>query len=130
MYTPLVDGRMPVMSAAREELHAGAAQWALVNRTPRFARRSRFGILVSGWPPRPRLAASISYAAPLPKRFAGAWCNTQACAEGRRTRCICADRRVARSRESVAVFCDSGPRPPRRGCRRPRLRGHGGFSAH
>ena len=40
------------MSAARDGLQTGAAQYALVNSIPFDASRSRFGVLTSGWPPR------------------------------------------------------------------------------
>lgn len=40
------------MKLVREGLQIGAWQWALVNRTPRSARRSIFGVLASGWPSR------------------------------------------------------------------------------
>ena len=51
-YTPEVQGRTPVINAAREGLHAGAAQYERVNSTPRFASRSMFGVRQSGCPPR------------------------------------------------------------------------------
>src|SRR5688500_3763864 len=51
-YTPDVCGRTPVMSAARDGLHAGAGQWARVKSMPRFARRSMFGVFACGCPPR------------------------------------------------------------------------------
>src|SRR5512139_615935 len=43
---------MPDISAAREGLHAGAAQCALAKLTPRLASRSMCGVLTSGLPPR------------------------------------------------------------------------------
>src|SRR5678816_2418363 len=43
---PVVFGRSPLRSAAREGLQSGAAQWALVNVTPIAASRSIFGVLV------------------------------------------------------------------------------------
>lgn len=49
---PEVEGRIPVIRLARDGLHAGAEQWALVKSTPLLARRSRFGVLTSGCPPR------------------------------------------------------------------------------
>ena len=38
--------------AVRDGLQAGAGQWALVNRIPEAANRSRFGVLACGCPPR------------------------------------------------------------------------------
>ena len=43
---------MPVKTAVRDGLQAGASQWALVKRIPEAAKRSRFGVLAWGWPPR------------------------------------------------------------------------------
>jgi len=45
-------GRTPVIKLAREGLQEGAEQWAFVKRTPREARRSRFGVCTPGRPPR------------------------------------------------------------------------------
>src|SRR4051812_35690928 len=49
---PVDDGRRPVSRLDRDGLQSGAWQWALVNRVPRLARRSMFGVLACGWPPR------------------------------------------------------------------------------
>ena len=49
---PVLLGRLPVKVATRDGLQTGAAQWALVNNKPRFASRSMFGVLASGWPSR------------------------------------------------------------------------------
>ena len=49
---PVVLGRSPVIIAVRQGLHSGAGQCALVNRTPRFARLSMLGVLISERPPR------------------------------------------------------------------------------
>ena len=43
-HTPVRAGINPLNTAAREGLQAGAAQWALVNSTPRLAKRSIFGV--------------------------------------------------------------------------------------
>ncbi len=43
-YTPLEEGRTPRSVAVRDGLHAGAAQWAFVNDTPRRASRSMLGV--------------------------------------------------------------------------------------
>src|SRR5437868_2774013 len=51
-YTPEVEGRNPVIKEARDGLHTGAAQYALVNSMPLAASRSMFGVLTSGCPPR------------------------------------------------------------------------------
>ena len=39
------------MIATREGLHEGAAQWALVNKVPRAAKRSRLGVWTPFLPP-------------------------------------------------------------------------------
>ena len=39
------------MTATREGLQEGAAQWALVNKVPRAAKRSRFGVWTPLRPP-------------------------------------------------------------------------------
>lgn len=43
---PDVVGRNPVMIAARDGLHAGAAQYAFLKNTPRLASLSRLGVLI------------------------------------------------------------------------------------
>ena len=45
-YTPLVLGRSPVIIAARDGQHAGAAQYARLKNIPRLARRSMLGVLI------------------------------------------------------------------------------------
>ena len=55
----MAEGRRPLITASRLGLQAGAAQWAFVNSTPRAARRSRFGVCVSGCPPPSGLRASV-----------------------------------------------------------------------
>src|SRR6185312_6798546 len=47
---PVVEGRRPVMNEARDGLQSGAEACAFWNVTPRFARRSRFGVIVCGCP--------------------------------------------------------------------------------
>src|SRR5262245_755799 len=49
---PVWNGCFPPKTAAREGEQRGAAQWALATTTPRFARRSRCGVLTCGCPPR------------------------------------------------------------------------------
>lgn len=44
-------GESPVKIAVREGLHAGAAQWALLNKMPDAASRSKFGVRACGCPP-------------------------------------------------------------------------------
>ena len=46
--TPVFHGIVPLKTIARDGLHAGDAQCALVNRTPRFASRSMFGVWAGG----------------------------------------------------------------------------------
>src|SRR5688572_24003095 len=53
-YTPVVDGRSPDMSAARDGVQLGAAQYARVKLTPRFASRSMFGVAATACSFRPR----------------------------------------------------------------------------
>ena len=45
-------GESPVKIAVREGLHEGAAQWALLNKMPEAASRSKFGVRACGCPPR------------------------------------------------------------------------------
>ena len=48
---PVVVGRLPVSSATRDGLQAGAAQCALVNSMPWEDSLSIFGVRACGWPP-------------------------------------------------------------------------------
>ena len=50
-YTPLVCGYLPVIILAREGLHTGDWQWALLNKVPTFASLSILGVFACGWPP-------------------------------------------------------------------------------
>ena len=45
-YTPVVDGRKPVITEARDGLHADDEQYARVNNVPLFAKRVIFGSLI------------------------------------------------------------------------------------
>ena len=45
-YTPVVDGRKPVITDARDGLHADDEQYARVNNVPLFAKRVIFGSLI------------------------------------------------------------------------------------
>jgi len=48
--TPVVVGWRPVKSDVRLGLHSGYWQYARSNRTPAFARASRFGDFTTGCP--------------------------------------------------------------------------------
>ena len=50
-YKPDTCGDIPVKTAVREGLHAGAGQCAFVNSVPEAAKRSRLGVRVWGCPP-------------------------------------------------------------------------------
>ena len=65
---------MPVKTAVREGLQAGASQWALVKSTPVAAKRSRFGVLDWGCPPR-QPTQSLRSSMAMNKTFGGsaAW---------------------------------------------------------
>ena len=58
MYTPLVEGRRPYIIDALDGLQMGAWQWAFENKVPRSAKRSIFGVLPLGCPPK-QLAQSF-----------------------------------------------------------------------
>lgn len=67
-------GEIPVNTAVRDGLQAGAGQWALSKRTPDAAKRSRFGVLAWGCPPRQptqsfrsSIAMNRTFGFPLPR---------------------------------------------------------------
>ena len=79
LYMPEVLGEMPVMMAVREGLQAVAGQWALLKRMPLAARRSRFGVMVCGCPPRqPIQSLRSSRAMKRMFGFLGSFCAAKA----------------------------------------------------
>lgn len=89
LYMPEVLGEMPVMMAVREGLQAVAGQWALLKRVPLAARRSRFGVMLWGCPPRQPIQSLRSSRAM--KRMFGFFCAEKARGVMRRVRIMATD---------------------------------------